>query len=252
MAYFYKYTKKTVIPITNLFRVPLPYNVPVHGRPQRLQVSGAAVLVVQVVGVLPYVEGEEGLEAVGYRIVCIGALENGQFAILVGGEPHPSAPKQADAFGFEIGLEGFEGAPLPLDLGKETACRGRQRRLQSELREVQVVVQDLAGVVENGPARSGNNLLQRLALILRPSNEFIQIIHIRLQMLSMVERQRLIADNRGQRLVGEVNECEHISVSFENVAGINLVCNIVQGQVVAVGDDGIGLGLEGGQIIDDT
>ncbi len=125
MAYFYKYTKKTEITITNLFRVPLPYHVPVDDRPEGLEVGGAAVMVVQVVGVLPYVEGEEGLEAVGYRIVCIGALEDGQFAILVGGEPHPTAPKQADAFSFEIGLEGFEGAPLLLNLGKESAGRGR-------------------------------------------------------------------------------------------------------------------------------
>ena len=45
---------------------------------------------------------------------------------------------------------------------------------------------------------------------------------------------------------------KHISVSFENVAGVNLVGNVVQGRIVAVGDDGIGLGLEGGKVIDDT
>lgn len=109
-----------------LLGVPLPYHVPVDDRPEGLEVGGAAVLVVQVVGVLPYVEGEEGLEAVGYRIVCIGALEDGQFAILVGCEPHPSAAEEANAFGFEIGLEGFEGTPLFLDLGKESADRGQR------------------------------------------------------------------------------------------------------------------------------
>ena len=119
MAYFYKDTKKTVITITNLFRVPLPYHVPVDDLPEGFEVGGAAVLVVQVVGMFPHVEGEEGLEAVSYRIVCIGALEDNQFTILLGGEPHPSAAEEAHALGFKIGLEGFEGAPLLLDLGKE-------------------------------------------------------------------------------------------------------------------------------------
>ena len=126
MAYFYKYTKKTEITITNLFRVPLPYHVPVNNRPEGFEVGGAAVLVVQVVGMLPDVEGENGFEAVGYRIVCIGALEDGQFAILLGCEPHPSAAEETHALGFKIGLEGFEGAPLLLNLGKESADRGQR------------------------------------------------------------------------------------------------------------------------------
>lgn len=188
MANFYK---KTEITITNLSRVPLPYHVPVDDRPEGFEMGGAAVLVVQVVGVLPYVEGENGFEAMGYRIVCIGALEDGQFAILVGGEPHPAAAEEAHALGFKIGLEGFEGAPLLLDLGKEIAGRGRQRRLQSELRKVQVVVQDLACVVENGrrflDSAQNDNFLQGLAFKVSAGDKFVEVVDVGLQVLAVVE-----------------------------------------------------------------
>ena len=67
-----------------LLRVPLPYHVPIHYRPEGFEVGGAAVLVVQVVGVFPDVEGEEGLEAVGYRIVGTRTLQDNKFTILLG------------------------------------------------------------------------------------------------------------------------------------------------------------------------
>ena len=47
--------------------------------------GGAAVLVVEVVGVLPDVEGEEGLEAFDYRIGGVGFLSDDEAAVLVGG-----------------------------------------------------------------------------------------------------------------------------------------------------------------------
>ena len=72
----------------------------------------ALVLVVQVVGVLPDVEGEDGLEAVGHRVIGVGILGNGQFSFLVGLQPYPAAAEQAHAFGLEIGLEGVYVAPL--------------------------------------------------------------------------------------------------------------------------------------------
>ena len=42
--------------------MPVPFldHAPIHNPPQGLEVRGAAVLVVEVVGVFPDVEGEEG------------------------------------------------------------------------------------------------------------------------------------------------------------------------------------------------
>ena len=78
--------------------------------------GGAAVLVVEVVGVFPDVEGEDGFEAVGDGVVGVGVLGDGQFAVGVGLEPNPTGAEQAYAFGFEIGFEGVEGAPLLFNL----------------------------------------------------------------------------------------------------------------------------------------
>ena len=71
---------------------------------------------------------------------------------------------------------------------------------RAELREVKVVVQDLAGVVEDGfrffrcaqndrrSARS-DNLLQRHRLELCAGDELVEIVHIALQVLAVVEFQ---------------------------------------------------------------
>ena len=87
--------------------------------------GGAAVLVVQVVGMFPDVEGEDGLETVSYGVVGVGVLGYGEFAGSIDLEPDPAGAKEAGALGFKIGLEGIEGAPLLLDLRQEFARRGR-------------------------------------------------------------------------------------------------------------------------------
>ena len=126
---------------------------------------GAAILVVEVVGVFPDVEGEEGAKAVGDGVVGAGVLADGQGAGGIGLAPDPAGAEEADALGDELFLEGFEGAPLGFDPGLEGAGRaGRpfdcfdklsSRDRRAELGEVEVVVQDLAGVVEDGIAGRG-------------------------------------------------------------------------------------------------
>ena len=97
--------------------VPSFHHAPIDNLPQGLEVRGAAVLVVEVVGVFPDVEGEEGAEAVGDGVVGAGVLADGQGAGGIGLEPHPPGAEEADALGDELLLEGLEGAPLGFDLG---------------------------------------------------------------------------------------------------------------------------------------
>ena len=79
--------------------------------------GGAAVLVVKVVGVLPDVECEDGLEAAGDGVAGAGFLGDGQCAVGGAGKPNPAAAEEAGAFSLELRLEGSEGAPLALYLG---------------------------------------------------------------------------------------------------------------------------------------
>ncbi len=90
--------------------------------------GGATVLVVKVVGVLPDVEGEEGLEAAGDGVAGAWLLGNLQGAVGGGGKPYPATAEKARALGFEVCLEGVEGAPLGLDGGFEGTAWGRRVR----------------------------------------------------------------------------------------------------------------------------
>ncbi len=94
---------------------------PVDDLPQFGEVVGAAVLVVEVVGVLPDVEGEEGAEALGDGVAGAGLLDDGERAVCGGGEPDPAGAEEAGALGGEVGLEGVEAAPLLRNAGGERA-----------------------------------------------------------------------------------------------------------------------------------
>ena len=160
---------------------------------------GAAVLVVEVVGVFPDVEGQDGAEAVGDGVVGAGVLADGQGAGGIGLEPHPTGAEEADALGDELFLEGFEGAPLGFDLadqGRFVHPFGVQNdRGRAELGEVEVVVQDLAGVVEDGAGGLGHNFLQGHRLELGAGDEFVEVVHVGLQVLAVVEGQGARADD---------------------------------------------------------
>ena len=185
--------------------ISLPHLFPVHDFPEGLEVRGAAVLVVEVVGVFPDVEGEERGEAVGGGGVGAGVLADGESAGGIGLEPDPAGAEEGGAFRFEVGLEVFEGAPLLPDAGRQGGFRDGTGGLRgTELREVQVVVQDLAGVVEDGAGGLPDDLLERLVLQARAGQELVQVVHIGLQVLAVVECQRAGADDRfqGVRCVG--------------------------------------------------
>ena len=119
-------------------------------------------MVVEVVGVFPDVEGQEGLEPMGGGVVGAGVLADGQGAIGIGLEPHPAGAEEGGAGGDEGGLEGGEGAPLASDLGLEGRFRvkpgirgpgrpfdkfrdrpiDRLRDRRTELRKVQIMADE--------------------------------------------------------------------------------------------------------------
>ena len=73
----------------------------------------------------PNVKGEDRAEAVGNGVVGAGVLADGQGAGVIDLEPDPAGAEQADALGDELFLEGFNGAPLLLDLVFQRPGRGR-------------------------------------------------------------------------------------------------------------------------------
>ena len=148
--------KKDLVSTTNYF--------PIHYPPQSLEMGSALVLVVEIVGVLPDVEGEEGLEAVGDGVVGVRVLGNGEFTRGIGLEPDPAGAKEGNALRFEVGFEGVERAPLFDNLHTKRRSRVKGRcpvgAGHDELGKVHVMVEYLSCIIEDSARRYGHNLLQ--------------------------------------------------------------------------------------------
>ena len=80
-----------------------------------MQVFGTAVVVFQIVGVLPDVVAEDGTQALRDGIVLIRRAENLHFAFRVSCQPDPSAAELAYTGGVEFFLKSFEVAESFLD-----------------------------------------------------------------------------------------------------------------------------------------
>ena len=55
--------------------------MPVHYLPEGVKVVGTAVLIVEVVGMFPHIEGEQGDEAAAHRVAGVGLLSDDQVAV---------------------------------------------------------------------------------------------------------------------------------------------------------------------------
>ena len=166
-----------------------------------MELGGAAVLVVEVVGVFPDVEGEQGPQAAGDGVAGVGLLGDEQGAVFVGGEPDPSAAEEGDAAGFEFGLEGGEAPPLLVDLGGERAVRGR-RATRGELCEVEVVVEDLAGVVEESSGGLADDLFEGEVFEAGAGEQFVEVVDVGLEVFAVVEGEGAFADHGLQSVRG--------------------------------------------------
>ena len=103
--------------LDNLCGEALLHSLPVDNLPDGLEVLGLAVLVLEVVGVLPGVDAEEGLVVAGDGVL-VGAGDDGEVARgLVLDEPGPAGALDAGEGGVGLLLEVFEGAEVLLDGG---------------------------------------------------------------------------------------------------------------------------------------
>ena len=98
---------------------------PVHDLPEGGEMGGAAVLVVEVVGVFPHVESQQWFQTPGDGVAGVGFLRDDQGAIFLRGEPYPATAEEGDTFSLELSLESVEGAPLLFDLGRQRRLRDR-------------------------------------------------------------------------------------------------------------------------------
>src|SRR5271165_20353 len=119
--------------------------VPVDDVPPRVDVVGATVLVLQVVGVLPHVDAQQRGLAGREGRVLVGRSEYRETRSVVD-QPGPARAELVDARRLQRGLEVGERAECGLDSARQGAARGAAAAGAHALPEERVVVV-AAGVV---------------------------------------------------------------------------------------------------------
>ena len=185
-------------------------NIPVDDAPYCGEMIDTAVLIVEVVGMFPYVDAENRLQSVANGGACVGFLRNHEFPFAVTGKPYPTATEKTGAFLLELLLEGFERTKLCID-GFGQLAHGLAIFLWSgELREVEIVVEDLSGVVEDGTFGVFNDFFEGFTFEATAREQVVEVRHIGVEVLAVVELHSSRAndglESRGG--VGEFNEFE--------------------------------------------
>ena len=185
--------------------------VPVDDAPQGTDVPRAGVAVIDIIGVLPHVEGEQRLEALGDGVAGVAFLGDDEFAVRVEAEPDPAGAEEAGALGGEFLLEGFEAAELRVDQLRNLADGGVAFARRAELQKIKIMIEDLPGIVEDAAFGRADDLLEGLAFERGAGDGRVQVVHICLEMLSVVECYGLCADCRCKRVgcVRKGDEFEH-------------------------------------------
>ena len=189
--------------------VAASYNVPVYDRPDILDVVGTAILIAEVVSMLPDIDTEEGAKTMHYRVASVRLLRDDEFTIFLSREPSPTRAEERRASREEFLLEGFKAAPLG-DNGIEELTRRLASLAWAKLSEVEVMIERLACIIEDRSFALADDLLKRSISELRPFDEGVERIHIASEVLAMVEGERLSADSRLERIRGirELDEFE--------------------------------------------
>src|SRR5208282_5606643 len=106
--------------------------VPVHHVPEGLEIFGPAILVLEIVGMLPDVAAEKRLafdaaDSFAHQGVILVSGRNELDFAMVDDQPGPTAAEPAHAGGLELFFEGVETAEGALDIFSQFAGRGAAR-----------------------------------------------------------------------------------------------------------------------------
>ena len=185
----------------------LVHHVPIHDLPKSGKMVGATVLIVKIIGVFPHVEGQQGPQAVLHGIARVVFLRDDEFAVCIGGQPHPARSEQGGAFFGKLFLEGIKATELLVNPLRNHACGFVVGFWGTELGEVKVVVEDLTGIVEHATIGSLHDFLKRHFGVLRAFDEAVEVVYVCIQMFTVVKTKSFLADDGFER-VGLVRQLD--------------------------------------------
>ena len=143
---------------------------PVHRVPPGFEIVGAAVLVVQVIGVLPDVVADRTRLPSISGVSWLGASRSRACRPCVDGDEHPAGAEDARAGGVEVGLQLVEAAEIAVDRGGELAVRPAAARAH-DLPEHGVIGVAAELLRTRGATRAGTSRSLREHVLDRPLAE---------------------------------------------------------------------------------
>src|SRR5262249_22643116 len=123
---------------------------PVHRVPPRLEIIGAAVLIIEIIGVLPDVVAKQGPPAVHERSILVRPRLSGEVFVAPDGDKYPAPAEPLGAGVVEGGLQLVEAAEILGDLRRQVTARLAAAARTHDLPEHTVV-----GVATHVVAHSG-------------------------------------------------------------------------------------------------
>ena len=170
-----------------------------------VDVIDAPVLVIEVIGMLPDIDGQERPRAVRERRFGIGGLQHLELGAFED-EPRPAAAELCDGRGREFLLAGIDAAECLLHLLLQSSG-GLAAALGSQAAPVERVVPSLRRIVENARVlglarRRGHDLLERQVCKLGARDELVRGLDVGLVMLAVMKAQRLGGNHRLERVLG--------------------------------------------------
>ena len=183
--------------------------VPIHHVPPRLDVIGPAVLVIEIIGVLPDVDAEDRRVAVHQRAVLVRRGNHFELAALVLDQPGPAAAEAARPGRREFFLERVEAAEGGFDVVAQFAGRFAAGVRAHDFPE-EGMVRVTAAVVAHGGANVFGHGVEILDQILdRFRGELglvfervVDVGDVSLVMLGVMDFHRPRVDVRLERVVG--------------------------------------------------
>lgn len=189
----------SILKVLDQLRITVADEIPVEEIPDSGGMLGSAVLIFQVVGMFPDVDGEQRFSAVGERAILVGGALNEEGAIFFEGEPAPAAAEVTGRGFGQFILELIEAAKVFIDGFGEFALRFGALVIGAEYLPVEIVIGDSAAVVNHSGAdfrRDGVQVSEHFAWALaaeagEAGDGFIEVGHVRRMMFIMVDRDRL-------------------------------------------------------------
>ena len=164
---------------------------------ESLDVAGASVAIIDVVGVFPNVDNHQGLQMFRQRRAGVGSRIDFKLTVKALHEPRPTGTEVVGCLGREVRHEALERTPL-LDNGFQQRTGRLAAAIGGQALPVESVVVGLSSIIEDRALTRLDDFTQGLGFVHRAFDETVEIVDVGLVMFAVVEFQRFLADGRGK------------------------------------------------------